>query len=1235
MKIITWNCQGAASKRFLRAAMTIIRQHKPNCFCVLEPKSSGTGADETCIKLGFDQWLRVEAVGMSGGIWILWNDSLSLHNIRTNPQFVSMEIKNNNSRTWNIAVVYGSPSHSLRRNLWLELGREQCGLNEAWVTLGDFNSVKSSTEVNCPDNFNMRRSKDFTDWISRESLIDLGFRGSQFTWRRGTTVGTFKAARLDRCLCTEAWLDIYPEAAVTHLSNFSSDHNPILLTLVDRIENAMPRRFQYQAMWGLHADFGDVVNNTWNTTSGADFDDRLQATQVALKTWSKAAIGNLERKRRQIMARIDGIQRAKNYGKRGGLIKLEAKLKIELDDILHMEELAWFQRSREDWIALDQVTQMVQDHFRDFFMSATTSNNERKVTSDEVKIALFEMAPYKAPGPDGFHAAFYQRMWSVIGMDLTDKILEFFQTAKMHNHWNDTLIALIPKVHHPELITQFRPISLCNVKYKIVTKVITNRLKSLMTQVVGEEQSSFVPQRQITDNIVVYQELLHTMRTKRSGLKAMTLKIDLEKAYDRISWDFLQDTLYGLGMERHWVNIIMECVTTPKLAILWKGSQLDWITPTRGLRQGDPISPYLFVLCMERLSRLIKEEVHKKNWKGVKLSRYGPELTHLFFADDMVLIAEASLEQMKVIKGCLQKFEKASGQKVSIQKSQIHFGRNVEPALAQDITREADFVCTKDLGRYLGVPSIHGRVTSNIFTPLIEKIDGRLEGWKGKNLSLAGRITLAQSVLNAMPYYMMQSMYLPKGVCDTIERRIRQFIWKENIHLVNWETITKPKEQGGVGLRRLREMNLAFLTKLGWRLHTEKENLWAKVVLAKYMHGTSEDCNYTKKKACSNLWRGICEAQPILSEGTSRQTQMEGMFWKLEPNGHCSVTSAYRLALKTDKGDDDNTWKVIWSLKVPRRINSFLWLLRHKKLMTNVERKRRGFTIDARCINCHAYEEDVLHCLRDCAAAKEIWEVFLPSGAQRWFFRLNVDTWFTRNVTGKLVENKEGNWKSMFAIIAWWIWNWRCKKTFNEDSWSLTRRIDWIKEQVESTTRAFLRQKLHIRTKMDVAGNRPITQAWTLLNTDASFSPGSSMTGCGGVLRDHGGHWIKGFSCMMKTSNSTEAELWAIYLGLKWTWDQGIRSIYLRTDSQQAVTWLNGHSNILGHCDTLVKWCKEWLRKDWTVIIDYVPREKNGVADWLAKEAPRRKCEWVDFHCPPREVGDMMSMDTVSHVLGH
>lgn len=137
----------------------------------------------------------------------------------------------------------------------------------------------------------------------------------------------------------------------------------------------------------------------------------------------------------------------------------------------------------------------------------------------------------------------------------------------------------------------------------------------------GPQQSSFVPGRQITDNIIVYQETLNTLRNRKGKRGHMVIKIDLEKAYDRLDWNFIRDTLREAGLNEEWVRIIMECVETTNLSICWKGDNTEYFRPSRGIRQGDSVSPFLFVLCMERLSHMINMAVNKGRWKGIRLSK--------------------------------------------------------------------------------------------------------------------------------------------------------------------------------------------------------------------------------------------------------------------------------------------------------------------------------------------------------------------------------------------------------------------------------------------------------------------------------------------------------------------------------------------------------------------------------------------------------------------------------------
>lgn len=187
----------------------------------------------------------------------------------------------------------------------------------------------------------------------------------------------------------------------------------------------------------------------------------------------------------------------------------------------------------------------------------------------------------------------------------------------------------------------------------------------------------------------------------------MEIKIDLEKAYDRLKWEFVKDTLQDIGFPPSTIDLIWYCISTPSMRVLWNGEALEESVPTRGIRQGDPISPYLFVLCLERLFHLIDIAVEDHHWNPFPTSLRGPKVSHLAFADDLLLFAEANVTQGHIIKEILNTFCVSSGQKVSLEKMRVYFSKNVHWERRQEISNVLGFNSTEDLGKYLGVPIFH------------------------------------------------------------------------------------------------------------------------------------------------------------------------------------------------------------------------------------------------------------------------------------------------------------------------------------------------------------------------------------------------------------------------------------------------------------------------------------------------------------------------------------------------
>lgn len=261
-------------------------------------------------------------------------------------------------------------------------------------------------------------------------------------------------------------------------------------------------------------------------------------------------------------------------------------------------------------------------------------------------MALSNMHPLKAPGPDGYGACFFQSHWGTVGPSVRQAVLKFLNLGIFDSSINYTFLALIPRTINASNVGDYRPISLCNALYKIIAKVLTNRLKQVLPGVISQQQSAFLPGRLITDNILVAYEALHTMATRVKGKKAyMAMKLDMSKAYDRMEWSFLKAVMRKMGFAERWISLIMTCVKSATFSVLVNGMLYDQITPTRGLRQGDPLSPYLFLLCAEGLSSLLKKAEVERRITGVPIAWRGFKLSHLLFVDDSLLFYRANSEE--------------------------------------------------------------------------------------------------------------------------------------------------------------------------------------------------------------------------------------------------------------------------------------------------------------------------------------------------------------------------------------------------------------------------------------------------------------------------------------------------------------------------------------------------------------------------------------------------------------
>ncbi|KAA3487383.1 LINE-1 reverse transcriptase isogeny [Gossypium australe] len=301
------------------------------------------------------------------------------------------------------------------------------------------------------------------------------------------------------------------------------------------------------------------------------------------------------------------------------------------------------------------------------------------------------MAPLKALGSDGFHALFFQKHWDILGEVVCDWVRKVFEGNPIDPELNNTLVVLIPKVQNPDTFGQFRPISLCSVLYKLTVKVIANWFKYIFPKIIVHEQAGFITGRSITDNIILAQEVIHTMRSQKNK-KWMAIKIDLEKAYDRVSWEFIEASLRAAGIPNYINNVITSSTSNSAMQVMWNGVPLSKFRPIRGVRQGCPLFPYIFVLCMEWLGHLIKSAISK---------------------DNLVIFSKADIGHCGVLKTILDDFCAMSGHKINVRKTKIFFSKGVDDNMVNSISIIFEFQRVHNLGHYLGVPLFHQNVTSS------------------------------------------------------------------------------------------------------------------------------------------------------------------------------------------------------------------------------------------------------------------------------------------------------------------------------------------------------------------------------------------------------------------------------------------------------------------------------------------------------------------------------------------
>ena len=313
---------------------------------------------------------------------------------------------------------------------------------------------------------------------------------------------------------------------------------------------------------------------------------------------------------------------------------------------------------------------------------------------------------------------------------------------------------------------------------------------------------------------------------------------------------------------------MMTCVRGVTYKFKINGIPSKVLKPGRGLRQGDPLSPYLFILAMDVFSQLLKKAEADNLISGITISRGAPPISHLLFADDVIIFAKAEMGEVCELMKILNLFTGATGQKVNVLKSGLIFGKKVLPYMKNQISQVMNMQAWNDPGRYLGLPAQWGRSKIAALTWIKESIMAKMEGWKEKLLNPAGKEVLIKAVIQAIPTYAMSILKFPKKFCDSICARIAKFWWansgkERGVHWRNWQLLTRSKRNGGLGFKEFSYMNLALLAKQAWRIVNQPNSLWVRFLKAIYFPNHSF-FEARKKKGMSWIWASILQGRDFL-----------------------------------------------------------------------------------------------------------------------------------------------------------------------------------------------------------------------------------------------------------------------------------------------------------------------------------------------------------------------------------